>query len=998
MSVAPDYVYTAEVVVYDPSLPGERTLYYSTRGFATTPAATPASTYFDGCLKQPAIMRRDLFASGSTSGRSRVGFGDLVLSNPGGALDALLDYGFDGRALTIRQGVFGAAYPSAWLTVFVGTMQSAEFSGTTVTIKLRDRQAELDIPLQPIKYAGTNSLPAGLEGVANDLKGKPKPVLLGAPRNVPAPFVNTTRLISEIAHQHGPINLLKSSEAFISPWSAVNTPTRFAASWTTPVKSVVLDLLGDDNGSAAEGYTQPIVFTGNGTKRFSAFIRKGSAASSVLGIYDSTASAYVAFIEITWSGAAPVLYPVFGTVVAIQDLGGTDYRILMECTAANAAHTFGAYVYPATDRTSAINQTGDIFVGGLQAQDDLTSWEYAVTTASATAAPAALTSIDNVYDRGVSLATAPSLLIPRTSGFSFDTIYGAVYGNGLWVAVGGSGKLSTSATGVVWVGRTSGFGFDTIRGVAYGNGYYVAVGDNGKIYRSANGTTGWTAVTTPSFSTTQINAITFGDGLFVAVGHAGKLATSTDGDVWTQHTSGFGASNIYAVCYGRTASGGRYIAAGQGGIVSTSADALTWASLGALNAGAVAYNAVTFTRDAFVLVGDSTYVYTSETGLAWTNRTAAASEAFGGINLMGVAHGNGLLIASDLIGKVAQSRDGGRTWTKQNSNLFFSSSQAAAFGGGIFVLVGQNGGLVTTNRPFAYTSLTDVEDDTIAPDRGTYKTYAPGGYSRNGSPPEGLITADATQGASAADRTAGQLFANLLDRAGFAPGEWSDADVIALDTANSAVLGFWTADETTVSAVLERVANSVGAWWGADRSGVYRIKQFTAPSGSSVRTFTAADLIGPPLLTPANDADRGIPVYRVIVKWGRVYAVQTTDLDAGVTDADRAIVGQEWRQATATDLTVQTAHPLAPELIIETLLTTESDALAEAARLLALRGVQRRRYTIVVEFNSETATIDLGDVVTLDHARFGLSGGVDLRVIGLEPDTAKHRLSMQLWG
>ena len=47
-----------------------------------------------------------------------------------------------------------------------------------------------------------------------------------------------------------------------------------------------------------------------------------------------------------------------------------------------------------------------------------------------------------------------------------------------------SGKLTTSTDGTTWTTRTSGFGTTLIRGVTYGDGLYVAVGDSGKLTTS----------------------------------------------------------------------------------------------------------------------------------------------------------------------------------------------------------------------------------------------------------------------------------------------------------------------------------------------------------------------------------------------------------------------------------------------------------------------------------------------------------------------------------
>ena len=151
----------------------------------------------------------------------------------------------------------------------------------------------------------------------------------------------------------------------------------------------------------------------------------------------------------------------------------------------------------------------------------------------------------------------------RTSGFGTDYIYGVTYGDGLYVAVGNSGKLTTSTNGTTWTTRTSGFGTDSIRGVTYGDGLYVAVGYSGKLTTSTDGTT-WTTRTS-GFGTDSIRGVTYGDGLYVAVGDDGKLTTSPDGTTWTTRTPGFGTANIYGVTYGD----GLYVAVGASGTLTT---------------------------------------------------------------------------------------------------------------------------------------------------------------------------------------------------------------------------------------------------------------------------------------------------------------------------------------------------------------------------------------------------------------------------------------------
>jgi hypothetical protein len=62
-------------------------------------------------------------------------------------------------------------------------------------------------------------------------------------------------------------------------------------------------------------------------------------------------------------------------------------------------------------------------------------------------------------------------------------LYGVVYGNGLFVAVGWDGAILTSTNGVTWTQRTSPTR-DSLYGVTYGNSVFVAVGYRGTILTS----------------------------------------------------------------------------------------------------------------------------------------------------------------------------------------------------------------------------------------------------------------------------------------------------------------------------------------------------------------------------------------------------------------------------------------------------------------------------------------------------------------------------------
>lgn len=169
-------------------------------GYTTLGTDTPAHTYYAPRVTNPGLYERTCHGGAKTFGLAGIGFGTIELQNADGALDGLVDYGLDGQTCRVLVGTQGAAY-STFTAIFKGTMDQAFPAMDSVRINIRDVLQNLDVPLQTVKYAGTNSLPNGLEGVAEDLKGKPKPLLWGYVNDVTPPQVNTSRLIYQLSCQ-----------------------------------------------------------------------------------------------------------------------------------------------------------------------------------------------------------------------------------------------------------------------------------------------------------------------------------------------------------------------------------------------------------------------------------------------------------------------------------------------------------------------------------------------------------------------------------------------------------------------------------------------------------------------------------------------------------------------------------------------------------------------------------------------------------------------------
>lgn len=116
---------------------------------------------------------------------------------------------------------------------------------------------------------------------------------------------------------------------------------------------------------------------------------------------------------------------------------------------------------------------------------------------------------------------------------------GIAYGNGLFVAVGGSyihmrGVTMTSHDGTTWIRRNS-KNTTTLYSVIYGHGLFVAVGDDGAIFTSPSGLD-WRHQ--HSGTSMGLAAIAFGNGTFVAGGESGTILASTNGVEWVRQCLG----------------------------------------------------------------------------------------------------------------------------------------------------------------------------------------------------------------------------------------------------------------------------------------------------------------------------------------------------------------------------------------------------------------------------------------------------------------------------
>jgi outer membrane protein OmpA-like peptidoglycan-associated protein len=232
------------------------------------------------------------------------------------------------------------------------------------------------------------------------------------------------------------------------------------------------------------------------------------------------------------------------------------------------------------------------------------------------------------------------------------------YGNGLFVAVAGSGNIMTSPDGITWTAR--GTSTDSWSGIAYGNNTFVAVGmgTTNFVMTSTDGIT-WTNRSIPTSSSgAQWKSVTWGNNKFVAISGTGfndRVMTSPDGVTWT-YAQAIHNGNWSSIAYGNNLFVATATSFGGGGssfdYVMTSSDGTTWTPRTA--AVAVGWNAVVYGGGKFVAVSSSgsNRVMTSTDGITWSAHTAADASGWSS-----VTYGNGVYVA------IATNGSGARVMT-----------------------------------------------------------------------------------------------------------------------------------------------------------------------------------------------------------------------------------------------------------------------------------------------------------------------------------------------
>lgn len=269
--------------------------------------------------------------------------------------------------------------------------------------------------------------------------------------------------------------------------------------------------------------------------------------------------------------------------------------------------------------------------------------------------------------------------------------------------------------------------------------------------------------------------------------------------------------------------------------------------------------------------------------------------------------------------------------------------------------------------------------------------------------PAFVWTADVVEGASG-QRNAARIIERMLTKLGLG-ADIDSASFDALATAAPAETGLHIENETSGLAAIRKILDGCHGWIIPTVAGDFKVGKLVLP-GTPVM-----DIIEPEILTasadetvqfiPNPDTDGNIPAWRITVKWGRNWHTHSdSDMGGCVTfefPTRATELQREWREAVAENPALLTKHKLAPEIVIETGLSSQAAAQAFADELLSFYGTRREVSRVAIAWD-ESGPADFNATVALEIDRDGYRTGKPMVVIGREEAWASEQAILTIWG
>ena len=612
--------------------------------------------FYEPRIKNPWNFQQTLFLKDSTSGDSTSGFGVVELINNDGGLDTFTTYGFDGRPIVLRKIIAGVAT----LLMSCG-MEQPTTTWDTVSIRIKDKQILFNVPIQPTKYGGTNVLPDGVDGT-DDIKGKPKPLLLGQVSNATPFCVNTSRLIYQghesalqditAVYDKG-VSLARGTDYSSAADMQANQPApgEYRAYLAGGMFRLGSSPAGQITFDAIEGATAADRTAAQIAKRIalralpSAEISAAdvtaldTANSAVVGIYiNSESTIQAALNEVLDSVGAAFTFDSAGVLRMTRIVApagspvatyGTSEVLNIERKPTNdEGRGVPPYKvnlgYGKNNTVQNANQLAGIAVGEINK-----NWLKTAFSLYGLAPPSTL-AYGNGCILGGSASSSWYLFKSVDDGKTWtltpdlpaSTVHQISFGAGRWIAKNSTSTYYTSDdNGVTWVPRTNPFGAVATPNVFYANGKWLWFKSGTTTgYRSDDGAS-WTAFTLPDYFSAD-PGISYGNGRYVAAGPMATMnigaVSSTDCITWTQQAlpaTDVPLSNHNKLVFGNAR---HVLVIGSYANFFYSDDALTWTKAALPKTPPTLIN-IAFAYDQFMISGSNGFQLIANDGSVWLN-------------------------------------------------------------------------------------------------------------------------------------------------------------------------------------------------------------------------------------------------------------------------------------------------------------------------------------------------------------------------------------------
>ena len=409
-----------------------KTLYFSDVSYIDNDG-----NYFENRMQQPALIKVSPDDGGTFNIFSSASIGEIELINKDGGLNYLMNYALDNGNINLSL-IADDGTKNDYLT---GKTESIRFSGDSVFLTVRSMSEVLSRNHTNTKYLGNNTLPNGVEGVVDDIKGNIKPRIFGSVLNATPILVNTSQLIYQFSDRAtATINAVYDKGALLTLHQAYTwadfalfmahtgiasgryvTCAGYAKLGASPIGTVTGDCF--DAISIATSITSFLI--GVGSKTFTTQASKDFAAGNILIIYSAANNSNFMTGTVT-------SYTTTSLVMNITSVGGTGTFADWIISSCLAGDVFEAILLEETltlNSTSKklLNTYGDvgIFVNSEISTTDLLNqickscgayWYFLQNV---------------VYAKSITLATTHMLDLTNSELITIDIISTGIGENGL---------------------------------------------------------------------------------------------------------------------------------------------------------------------------------------------------------------------------------------------------------------------------------------------------------------------------------------------------------------------------------------------------------------------------------------------------------------------------------------------------------------------------------------------------------------------------------------